>query len=172
MYDPVIKVPLIIKYPNQAHAGSISNDLVNTIDVGPTLLNIANCETPNTMIGSDLRTGVQNRTYMFAEMGRGREYMIRSHTHKLLWCKDANQSQFFDLQEDPFELHNRITDLKSQQQITNMKNALVQWMLFDAPSCVHLDENAPVINQPNVPPRNNTQREDLYAYYQKRMHEK
>lgn len=172
MYDPVIKVPLIIKYPNQAHAGSVSNDLVNTIDVGPTLLNIANCETPNTMIGADLRTCVQNRTYMFAEMGRGREYMIRSHTHKLLWCKDANQSQFFDLQDDPFELHNRITDPKSQQQITDMKNALVQWMLFDAPSCVHLDEHAPVINQPNVPPRNTKQRDDLYAYFKERMNEK
>lgn len=172
MYDPVIKVPLIIKYPNQANAGTVSTDLVNTIDVGPTLLNIANCETPNTMIGSDLRTGVQNREYMFAEMGRGREYMVRSHTHKLLWCKNADQSQFFDLQEDPFELENRINDTKSQAQISDMKNALVQWILFDAPSCVHLDENAPTINQPNVPKHDTGHREELYTYFNKRMNEK
>lgn len=169
MYDPVIKVPLIVKYPNQANAGTLSTDLVNTIDVGPTLLNIANCETPNTMMGSDLRTGVQDRPYMFAEMGRGREYMVRSHTHKLLLCKNPEQSQFFNLQEDPFELHNRIQAPESQPLIADMKHALMQWVLFDAPACVHLDEEAPVINQPNVPKPQD--RQELYAYFEKRMHE-
>jgi len=171
MYDPVIKVPLIIKYPDQANAGTVSTELVNTIDVGPTLLNIASCETPSTMIGSDLRTGVQNRSYMFAEMGRGREYMMRSHTHKLLWCKNPGHSQCFDLQDDPFELHNRFDDPGLQSRITDMKNALVQWMLFDAPSCVHLDEHAPVIHQPNVPSRDDGCREDLYTYFKSRMDE-
>jgi hypothetical protein len=109
---------------------------------------------------------------MFAEKGQGQEYMVRSHTHKLLWCKNPDQSQFFDLQEDPFELDNRIHDPTTKAQITEMKNALVQWMLFDAPSCVHLDENAPTINQPNVPSKGDEHRETLYTYFQERMNEK
>jgi arylsulfatase len=171
MYDPVIKVPLIVKYPDQLDAGSVSTDLVNTVDVGPTLLDIAGCEIPSTMIGSHLRTGVQLRPYMFAEMGRGREYMVRSHTHKLLWCKDPVASQFFDLRQDPFEVHNAIDAPQMQAQIAEMKNALAQWILFDAPAAVHLDEQATVIDRPNVPKDLATHRGDMYAYFEKRMHD-
>ena len=66
MYDPVIKVPLIVKYPGQEDANSVCNRLVNTIDVGPTILNVAGCDVPD-MAGEDLRT--VNRPVMFAETG-------------------------------------------------------------------------------------------------------
>ena len=46
----------------------------------------------------------QRRDYVFAEAGRGKQYMIRSRSHKLLLCRDEAQSLFFDLEVDPLEM--------------------------------------------------------------------
>ena len=54
MYEPLIRVPLIVKYPSQQQAGSICKALVNSTDCAPTLLQSAGCAVPQHMAGSDL----------------------------------------------------------------------------------------------------------------------
>ena len=169
MYEAVIRVPLIVKYPDQTQAGTVSEALVNTVDVGPTLLNVAGCDVPQTMAGLDLRDAVFDRNLIFAESGRGREYMVRSHTRKLLLCREEDQSQFFNLETDPYELNNLYGDPVYQNEITAFKLALTRWALFDCLSPVHLDENAPVISGENVQRYDAGHRDAIYAYFQKQM---
>ena len=67
MYDPVVKVPLIVKLPGQVRAGEVSDELVNNVDVAPTLLRAAGCEVPQAMQGRDLAGDGPARTAVFAE---------------------------------------------------------------------------------------------------------
>ena len=169
MYDPLIKVPLIVKYPDQVDAGTASNALVNSVDVGPTLLKTAECEVPQIMVGKDLREGVADRDLMFAETGRGQGYMVRSHTRKLILCRNDAQSVFFDLEKDPYELENLYEDPGYAGEIAAFKERLMHWMLFECPAVVHLDADAPVIDGDNVQKYDGGHREGIYRYYEEKM---
>ena len=149
MYDPLIKVPLIVKFPGQHRAGEVSDELVNSLDVGPTLLRWADCDAPQSWAGADLTDGI-GRQVIFAESGRGREYMARTQTHKLLLTAETDQSLFFDLQSDPLELDNRFHNPACQAEIADLRERLLHWVLFEQPSPVHLDEAAPFIDGENV----------------------
>ena len=169
MYEPLIKVPLIIKYPGQDRAGTASQDLISTIDIAPTLLHLTGCAVAPTMQGLDLTQQAASRQLIFAESGRGNAYMVRSHTHKLLLCRNTKQSQFFDLINDPYELNNRYNIPACQDQIQQFKDALSDWALFDFPYPVHLDANAPTIKGKNIPSDTKNQRTARKAYFQQKM---
>jgi len=105
MYDPLAKVPLIVKLPGNRNAGSIMNKLVSNIDVGPTILKIAGCKVPSAMKGLDLTDPSSTREIVFCETGES--VMARTLTRKLLYnAKDPARSLFFDLQHDPLEMTN------------------------------------------------------------------
>jgi arylsulfatase A-like enzyme len=169
MYDPVVKVPLIVKFPGQARAGEVSRQLVNNIDVAPTLLHAADCEVPRTMQGRTLAGDGPARTAIFAEDWGGAEYMVRTASLKLLWCRDPEQSQFFDLARDPLELDNRIDDPNYADTVDELRETLARWALFDAHTQTYLDEGAPVIPGTNVPTRGDGHAEAMAAYFAARM---
>ena len=168
MYDPLVKVPLIIKYPQGARAGQVSEGLVNNIDIAPTLIQAAGGEAPSSMAGASLLES-QQRGLVFAEAGRGSQYMVRSRTRKLLLCQDEAQSLFFDLEADPLEMDNRIAEPVYQDDVQAMREALFRWLAFECLSPVHLAESAPVIQADNVPPRNNAHRAGASAYFRDKM---
>jgi arylsulfatase A-like enzyme len=171
MYDPLIKVPLIIKYPGQARAGEVSHALVNNVDVAPTLLQAADCGVPDAMEGHDLADPDAGRACVFAEGWGGSEYMVRTADHKLLLCRDLALSQFFDLRRDPLELDNRIHDPAYASALQELRDRLLAWTLFDANSHVYVDHDAPRIAGPNVPAREDGHAEEMAAYFRARMEE-
>jgi hypothetical protein len=111
------------------------------------------------------------RELIFAEGPRADQYMARTARHKLLLCRDSAQSQFFDLQEDPLELHNRIDDPAYAMVVATLEAALMQWALFDHPSVTHLDPDAPVIEGANVPRPGDGHAADAIRYFRERMSE-
>ena len=169
MYDPLVKVPLIIKYPQQTRAGEVSDALVNNVDVAPTLLRVAGCDVPGTMEGIDLTGAGAGHSQVFAEAWGGQEYMVRTPTRKLIWSQNPEHSQFFDLQRDPMEMDNRIDDPAYAQDITALREALLRWALFDARSHPHIDFDAPVIEGPNVPERVDGHAEAMADYFYQQM---
>ena len=175
MYDPVVKVPLIMKLPKdgetQPRAGEVSDALVNNIDVGPTLLQAAGCDVPTSMQGTDLNDTAAPRDLAFAENVGGQEYMVRSATAKLLLSKEPDKSLFFDLVADPLEMENCINDPAYSDTVAELREHLLQWALFDAPTRVHLDDDAPVISGANVPQRGDGHAEEMEAYFARRMGE-
>ncbi|MFP4356720.1 MAG: sulfatase [Phycisphaerae bacterium] len=50
-YDSGIHVPMIVRWPGQLEPGSRSDDLVSTVDLGPTMLSCAGLEIPRYMQG-------------------------------------------------------------------------------------------------------------------------
>lgn len=81
-------VPLIVRYPEKykhlapAKSGSVKDELISLIDIGPSTLNLAGIETPDFMDGKPLlcKSKAKKREYVFAARGRldSRFEMVRT----------------------------------------------------------------------------------------------
>ncbi len=167
LYEPLVKVPLIIKYPKHEKI-TVSNgqQLVNNIDLAPTILKSCNLDVPREMKGVDLNCPQQHST-IFAE-ARG-EYMARKEDRKLLLCRDEKQSMYFDLKNDPFEMNNLYEDERYSDEIDELRKEIVDWILFDASFTNHHDWNAPVIDTANVVHHASKQHQTSIKYFKNKM---
>jgi arylsulfatase A-like enzyme len=145
MYDPLAKVPLIIKFPGGRNAGTRRTDLVSNIDIAPTLLTLAGCVPGTYMAGENIGEGAARRAFVFAENARGWQYMLRTATRKLLLNRNRERSLYFDLEEDPYEMRNVIMEERYQSEIAPAIERLYTTVLFDAVSPIHTDVKAPEI---------------------------
>ncbi|HNR30252.1 MAG TPA: sulfatase-like hydrolase/transferase [Candidatus Hydrogenedentes bacterium] len=169
MYDPLVKVPLIIKYPAGKFGGRVSQAMVSNIDVAPTILRQASCAVPDGMRGIDLAAEDIGRDHVFAESAGGTHAMARTGTRKLLLSRKHGKSLFFDIEHDPAEVHDRYDDPACRDEIQALTRAIEAWRSFDDLPPTYLDENAPVIDQPNVASRDDDHRDRMAAYCRKMM---
>ncbi len=72
-YDSLVKVPLIISFPGVIKESIIEENVVNTIDIVPTLLKLQNIDIPNRMQGNLLPSvfDVEPQKATFSEYGAG-----------------------------------------------------------------------------------------------------
>ena len=68
-YDAGIHVPLIVRWPGHLAPGSVSEQLISTIDLGPTVLSIA---------GVDIPWHMQGRAFLGPQAAPPREYVYAS----------------------------------------------------------------------------------------------
>lgn len=137
MYDPLVKVPLIIKYPKEYLENNESQMLVNNIDIAPTILDVAGITKNQFMAGDSLLQLKDDRDFVYTEDGWGEAYMIRSNKYKLLLRKDDSKSLFFDLEADPLELNNLYHDENYQSLINEYKLQIGNFILFEQPSPIY-----------------------------------
>jgi arylsulfatase A-like enzyme len=169
MYDPLVRVPLIIKFPHRRRAADVSEAIVSNIDLAPTLLLQAGCQPAPSMRGMDLNRPTAGRDAVFAESGRRDEIMVRTKRYKLIRNDPKGGSLFFDLARDPLEMENRIDDPVCRNEVEELTTMLTAWRGLEPCPETYLDENAPVIAQPNVPVPNDGHREEMIAYFAEKM---
>lgn len=163
MLEPLVRVPLIIKFAGSAGPRGHDARLVNNIDFAPTILSAAGLPVPDSMAGLRLTDPHQTSDYVFAEW-RG-EFMVRTASEKLLLRQDETSSMFFDLATDPYEQNNLYRSPRHQDRVQALTRALLDWRLFRSPAPRHLDEHAPVCRSADrlVAPG------ALYRYFKERM---
>ena len=119
LYEQVTHVPLIIKRPSQIK-GVIINDLVEQIDIPPTILSLVNIPIPPWMEGRSLMPLLHGEKLpsklvfsMNFERNPGRGHQITKGTiavwegdYKLIYYLEEDKSLLFNLKEDPDELKN------------------------------------------------------------------
>jgi len=115
MYDPIVRVPMIIKMPSSTHSKKDIHELVSLIDIGPTILDFAGIDPPTYLEGRSLLPYVtdgeiNNREFVVCEDNY--LIMLRSKTHKLVYYFGQDESEFYDLETDPNEFHNLWQDDK------------------------------------------------------------
>ncbi len=105
IYDSGLKVPLIIRFPNAQHAGTVVDDLVSFVDIPPTILSMAGIQIPSYMQGQAF-WGEQKapaRKYIFAARDRmdGQYDMrraIRDKQYKLIKNYYPEKGAYLDIE--------------------------------------------------------------------------
>ncbi len=171
MYEPLARIPLIIKWPHSRRRGQASGALISNLDLAPTILKASGCAPDPAMQGFDLDAVPEGRDVVYAESGCGAagEIMVRSTRHKLLYRREQpDRSLLFDLERDPLEFDNRWAD----PDYTTVREYLVDRALAWYPSKgyePYLDERAPRLQRRNVPDLDDGHREAMSDYYQRMM---
>ena len=120
-YRSSVQIPLIIS-PAGGCEPRTSEDLAALIDIGPTLLDVAGAEPLHGVDGQSLLPAISQdtggRATLFSEIQQQSRSdqapifrAIRNHRYRL--TQETNSQtpcELFDLQEDPDELHNRVSD--------------------------------------------------------------
>ncbi|MHA1340066.1 MAG: sulfatase family protein [Promethearchaeota archaeon] len=174
MYDPLIKVPLIVKFPESYETdfvkGEIHNGLVSLIDLTASIIDVGGGFIPSQLWNQVTPLEKEsNREVIFAESAGG-NYMIRTEEWKLLLCK-TKKNLLFDLKNDPYELNNLFENQKYKQIVEDLKKKLFNWTTFESVSIENKDPYAKVIEDINVPKLNDGHREKIQNYFKNKMQE-
>ncbi len=61
VYEASLRIPMIVRFPGIAKAGHVSNELVSTLDIVPTILNAVGTEIPANLSGRSLQPLLKGR---------------------------------------------------------------------------------------------------------------
>tara|TARA_B110000438_G_scaffold261312_1_gene271915 strand:+ start:3369 stop:4943 length:1575 start_codon:yes stop_codon:yes gene_type:complete len=59
MYEPSLRIPFLVRYPNGVGAGQVEERMIMNVDVAPTILDFAGIEVPDVMQGQSLKPLLQ-----------------------------------------------------------------------------------------------------------------
>jgi len=130
MYDPIVHVPLVMRYPGAVEERKQVDALVSLIDLGPTILDAAGVAAPAYLEGQSLLP------YLADQSPAGREFvfcednyqiMMRSATHKVVYYIGQQTGELYDLQADPHELYNLWDDDAHAAMRETLVGQLLQW---------------------------------------------
>ena len=137
MYDDIMHVPLLIRWPDRISPGRVSDAFVsNEIDVARTLLSAAGVTPPASFVGQDLvavgRGDAIGRDdllgqYFGGETGGYDARMIRDRRFKFVY-NPTSIDELYDLERDPGERDNRIDDQALDAERRRLVDRLQGWM--------------------------------------------
>ena len=117
MYEESLRMPLIVRWPGVTPPGAVNADLVQNVDVAPTLLEAAGVAVPGAMQGRSLEPLLSERRpsdwrrslyYQFYEDRGGhrvpRHRGVRTERYKLIEFYRLGEWEMFDVERDPDEL--------------------------------------------------------------------
>ncbi len=152
MYEPSLRMPLLVRYPREVKPGGINTDIVLNVDFAETLLDYAGVPIPKDMQGRSFRallagTGPKSwRTSMYyrywmhrAHFDVAAHFGVRTRRYKLIYyyglplsargAKNKPTSpewELFDLQKDPHEMHNVYRNPAYADVVRQLKKELVR----------------------------------------------
>jgi len=161
MYDCVTRVPLIFHAPQHIKTALQNDDLVQLMDIAPTILELAGIGTPDNWEAKPVTSVLINgqwqsgpiRKHVYAELGRDHiqsaselVIMRRGQRFKVVVYPGDDDGEFYDLEADPNELHNlwRLTDYKQQRE--QAVKEVLEWLALGT-----FRANRPVIQKAQTP---------------------
>ncbi|MEZ4868386.1 MAG: sulfatase-like hydrolase/transferase [Caldilineaceae bacterium] len=144
MYEELVRVPLLMRWPNAIAAGSTQHNFVSSaLDLAATLCDAAGVTpigsaAPSALQGQSLLSLAQRNTstgarpdiyttYHGNQFGLYSQRMVRDPHWKYIWNATA-EDELYDLDRDPGELVNCIDDEACSQIRHRLRQRLVIWM--------------------------------------------
>ncbi len=137
MYDDVMRVPLMMRWPGALPAGVECEAFVsNTVDLPFTFCRAAGAPVPESFQGMDLlppaRGTAPGRADIFAswhgnQLGNYSQRMVRNERWKYIWNAVA-EDELYDLEADPAECVNRAADAACRDVLARLRGRLLEWM--------------------------------------------
>lgn len=146
-HDSSIRIPMVI-HGKQFLGGMIERELVSLIDIAPTILDCAGVKNPDYMDGKPLGSLIgeeeikwpQEVFVQISESQTGRAIRTKKYKYSVYvpgepdWTtrpdSDSYQEQFlYDLEKDPHELNNLVSDPEYSDIRKRLKNILIEKMV-------------------------------------------
>ena len=118
MYEESFRTPMVMRYPGVVKPGTVNNDFVMNLDIGPTMLDAAGLTIPKDVQGKTFLPLLQNKKakgrdamyYHYYENGEhsvSPHFGIRTSRYKLIrFYTRVNGWELYDLKKDPHEMNN------------------------------------------------------------------
>ena len=141
MYDTITRVPTVVWGPGRFDGGRRIEDLVQSMDLGPTILELAGVRVPETFEAESVLAALKGeetggRETVFAEHPRDgtlqeTEFMtmVRTREWKLVHFLDEPFGQLFDLVSDPEEVHNLWDSASAQGKKQELLDLMRDWLI-------------------------------------------
>jgi len=139
MYEPSLKMPFLIRWPNSVKPGSTQDAIATNCDFASTFLDIAGQPVPPDMQGRSLVTLFKGgrppdwRTAMYyryyhdpGDHNTRAHYGVRTETQKLIYYWKKDQWECYDLTTDPNEVKNIYADPAAQETVAKLKVELAR----------------------------------------------
>jgi len=138
MHEESVRVPMFIHWNHLPKRGIRCSELVSSLDVYPTLLDLASVAKPSHLVGKSLTPLFADhilsfRKYVAGEcvgVGGRKEQghrMIRTKKFKYI-LSDSNDEALFDEIRDPYEMKNLAALKEYQSTLDKMRQYLRDWM--------------------------------------------
>lgn len=133
-YDSCMHIPLIVSWPNNVISGVSKKELIESVDIMPTILDLCGIQIPPWCQGRSfasllLGKGYKERDSVFMEYKTPAVSWkgIRTHNYKYL-INDKKHELLFDLSIDPYELNNLADDPGYLETLKEMRfKLLTRW---------------------------------------------
>ncbi|MCX6895180.1 MAG: sulfatase-like hydrolase/transferase, partial [Verrucomicrobia bacterium] len=138
MHEESVRVPMFIHSPLLANKRVKSDALTSSLDIFPTILDLAGVSAPAQLMGKSLRPILESpsatvRDHVITEcvgppdkrVGVGHRMVRTDHFKYILTGSD--EEAFFDLRSDPYEMTNRIAEPALKDEIETHRRMLHDW---------------------------------------------
>ncbi|MCK5611765.1 sulfatase [Candidatus Pacearchaeota archaeon] len=131
LYDEVIHVPLIIRYPSLIPQNNVITTQVSTVSIMPTILDIVDIPLEHQVQGESLLPLIIAETQVpiqpvYSEMTKNEKRAIRADDFKFIGDFENDERQLFDLKKDSREYINLID--KETEIAGDLEKKLLRWI--------------------------------------------
>ena len=141
MYEESQKVPMLIHAPGHIEPGTVLTQVIQNIDIAPTILDMAGVKVPGQMQGVSFQPLLKGREITWRDKAFYEYYWefsfpqtpttfgVRKGRYKFIFYHGIwDLSEFFDLEKDPEERNNLYRHPDYQDAVRDLRNELWAWL--------------------------------------------
>ena len=144
-YEESVRTPLIMRFPRLIEPGTEVTSLVVSVDLAPTVLDVAGVEIPRHVQGRSLvplLSGDTDRVHdailieyyshenPFPWTANLDYRIVRRGRYKYIrWIRFDDEAELYDMGSDPYELHNLANDPEKAAVVEDMRSLMARLVL-------------------------------------------
>lgn len=131
LYDELIRIPLIIRYPGKIKGNMVVNQQVRSIDILPTILSLLEISYEGRLEGVDLsendfKPGENLRAFSESILEGSEKKSLRTRDWKLIYHPVSQRYELYNLAKDPKEKVNLVN--KEKEAFASLQRELFSWI--------------------------------------------
>jgi arylsulfatase A-like enzyme len=140
-YEESMRIPMLIYAPKMLAGGNKISQVIQNVDIAPTILEMAGVKTPTYMQGKSFLPLLQGKSIPWRDRAfyeyfweydfpqTPTMFALRTERYKFIYNHGVwDINELYDLQNDPFEINNLIRSSAHQDVAQQMRAEIFQWL--------------------------------------------